>query len=143
VRFGVALILALAIACDLRGEFQVNTYSTLEAARANRLFERGWVPDVLPSGAGPIVEAHDLDSNARCSNSSFPADASDEVVSRLRAVGFESYSGELPALPFSNGPFSLGTARSHGLALHNPRGRASHQEFAVVADGVLQFWSSQ
>ena len=136
------LILLVAPACDLLGEFQVNTYPTLSSARSARLFERGWLPEVLPADAGPIVEAHDLDTNARCSKSLFPADASARVSEALRGLGFEAFSGELPPLPFSRCPFSLENARSSGSAFLNTRGAASDREFAVVADGVLYFWSS-
>jgi hypothetical protein len=134
-------ILLFALACDPFAEFQVNNYPTLEAAQSDLLFERGWVPDVLPAGAGPIVEAHDLDTNARCSKSVFRADASSQVSDALRASGFEEFSGELPPIPFSQCPFSLESARSGGSVFLNTRGATSDREFAVVAGGVLYFWS--
>ena len=81
-------------------------------------------------------------TNARCSKSVFPADASAHVLQALRAAGFESFAGELPELPFSQCPFLLESARSHGSAWLNPQGGDSDREFAVVADGILYFWSS-
>lgn len=140
VRATLGLVLC-ALACGL-GEFQVNTYPTLAEARSDRLFERGWVPDVLPPGAGPIVEAHDIDTNARCSRSSFPSESSARVAQALRAIGFETYSGELPPLPFSRCPFSIEHAQATGAALRNANGSASSRGVAVVAEGVLYFWSS-
>jgi hypothetical protein len=142
VRAVAVLILLGALACDQIGESQVNTYPTISSAHSDRLFERGWLPEVLPAGAGPIVEAHDLDTNARCSKSVFPAAASAQVSQALRGLGFEGFSGELPPLPFSRCPFSLERARSSGSAFLNTRGADSDWEFAVVADGVLYFWSS-
>lgn len=142
MRVGIALAFVAAVACGAPSEFQVRSYSTLEAARSDRLFERGWVPDVLPGGSGPIVEAHDLDSNARCSRSEFPSEASLRVLKALRASGFEPFSGEFRALPFSECPFSLEEVRSAESALLNPRGEDLDREFAVVADGVLYFWSA-
>jgi hypothetical protein len=142
MRSVAALVLLFTLACDRSGEFQVNTYATLGSARSDRLFERGWLPEVLPDDAGPIVEAHDLDTNARCSKSVFPAEASAQVSQALRDLGFEPFSGELPPLPFSRCPFSLETARSTESAFVNTTGAASDREFAVVGDSVLYFWSS-
>ncbi|MDH3458535.1 MAG: hypothetical protein OER90_16965, partial [Gemmatimonadota bacterium] len=124
------------------GEFQVNTYPTLSSAQSDHLFERGWLPEVLPAGSGPIVEAHDLDTNARCSKSVFPADASAQVSQALLALGFQAFSGELPPLPFSRCPFSLERARSSESAFINTRGADSDREFAVIGGCVLYFWSS-
>ena len=143
MRSAISLVFVAALACSLPDEFQLNTYSTVEAARSDRLFERGWVPDVLPTGAGPIVEAHDLDSNARCSRSVFPDSTSPQVFEGLHSTGFERFAGELPPLPFSTKcPFSLEDAGSGGSAFLNARGGASDREFAVVRKGVLYFWSS-
>ena len=52
------LVLAVACAgCDTVRDH----YDTLEDARADRLFERGWLPDVLPDSAVDIHAANDLD----------------------------------------------------------------------------------
>jgi hypothetical protein len=91
VRLGAAFVLACALACDPFGESEVTTYATLGSAQSDRLFDRGWLPEVLPADAGPIVEAHDLDTNARCSKSVFPSHASAQVSRALRALGFEAF----------------------------------------------------
>jgi hypothetical protein len=39
------------------------TYSTLEEARADRLFERGWLPEILPRSARDIRVSANLDLN--------------------------------------------------------------------------------
>ncbi|MEW6761621.1 MAG: hypothetical protein AB1437_12410 [Pseudomonadota bacterium] len=39
-------------------------YATLQAARDDRLFERGWLPDILPPSSRDIRTAHHLDLNA-------------------------------------------------------------------------------
>lgn len=38
-------------------------YATLQAAREDRLFERGLLPDILPPSASDIVVLHDVDLN--------------------------------------------------------------------------------
>ena len=51
-------------------------YATLEEAKADRLFERGWLPDVLPTSATQIRTENDLDLNISEGEFSFaPADA--------------------------------------------------------------------
>ena len=81
----------LSAACGPFDDFQVNSYATVEAAQADRLFERGWVPAVLPQGAGSIVEAHDLDTNARCSKSMLPPGGFAELSEALVALGDRPY----------------------------------------------------
>ncbi len=61
------LSLALASCTRVSGRFE-----DVSAAEREGFFDRGWLPDVLPIGAGPIVEVHDLDTNARCSRSGLP-----------------------------------------------------------------------
>lgn len=132
----VAALSVLAVACGPADEFQINRYSTLEAARADRLFERGWVPDVLPQGAGPIVEAHDLDTNARCSKSGLPPGGSAEVSEALMSLGFESSSRRPEPLPFLSCPFDLDEAMASGASL-----LVARDEHAVVTERTLYFWS--
>ena len=52
-------------------------YATLEEARADRLFERGWLPEVLPASTTGIRTENDLDVNISEGEFSFePAEAS-------------------------------------------------------------------
>lgn len=53
----IAIVLA---ACS---DVQETAYSDADAARADRAFERGWLPDPLPSSARNIREGHNLDTN--------------------------------------------------------------------------------
>ena len=64
----LAVTAAATVACDT---VAVHHDADREAARADRLFDRGWVPDVLPASAGPSVEAHDVDTNERCARAQF------------------------------------------------------------------------
>jgi hypothetical protein len=143
VRSVAALVLLSALGCDAIGLFEVNTYPTLSSAQSDRLFERGWLPAVLPPDSGPIVEAHDLDTNARCSTSVLPADGSEQVSLALLAAGFQPFSGELPPLPFPQCPFSLESLPSSQSVFMNPTSAASDSEFAVVVGGAFHFWSSR
>ena len=54
------VILAMAAsACDV----VTSRYSTLDEARKDRLFERGWLPNILPPSSTDIVAANNLDTN--------------------------------------------------------------------------------
>jgi len=45
------------------GDVVTSRYGSLEEARADHLFERGWLPDVLPPSAHGIRTSNDLDLN--------------------------------------------------------------------------------
>ena len=46
-------------------------YSTLDAAREDQLFERGWLPDILPPSARNIKTSNNLDVNTSVGQFSF------------------------------------------------------------------------
>ena len=52
-------LLTLLSGCDTVEE----RYPTLQDARNDRLFERGWLPDILPTSARDIRTINDLDVN--------------------------------------------------------------------------------
>ena len=59
-----ALFAALALALWLvPGDVVERSYPTLESARRDRLFERGWLPDVLPPSSSRIAVSNNLDLN--------------------------------------------------------------------------------
>jgi hypothetical protein len=64
---GVVLALAAAAFLGLlllaRADLVSRHYSTLKDARADQLFERGWLPDILPASAHDIRTTNDVDTN--------------------------------------------------------------------------------
>jgi hypothetical protein len=58
-------------------------YATLADARADGLFERGWLPDVLPSSARDIEVNNNLDLNSSWGRFHFSAADGPDFVSRL------------------------------------------------------------
>ena len=54
-----ALVALILCACDT----VTDHYGTLEEARKDRLFERGWLPDILPVTSVDIVTSNELDLN--------------------------------------------------------------------------------
>lgn len=130
------------IAAGCWGERQTNTYSSTQEARSDGLFGRGWLPDVFPDDAGPIVEFHDLDTNQRCSVSHFPVPSTASVIESLNGAGFEAYQGRLPTLPSWRCPFSRREALSGESDFVGYRSTQRDSEVAVVSGGRLFLWSS-
>ena len=68
----------------LSADVDTSTYATLSEARADQLFERGWLPDILPASARDIRTTNDLDLNT--SAGGFHLEPSDyyQFTARLR-----------------------------------------------------------
>lgn len=74
-RIVVAIGMLLAL-CGCEPYTLISRYATLEDARDDRLFERGWLPEVLPASTTGIRTENDLDLNISEGEFSFgPADA--------------------------------------------------------------------
>lgn len=70
----LAIILA-ATGCEYLSDTVTSHYSTMADARADGLFGRGWLPDVLPASARDITTSNNLDLNISTGGFSFtPAD---------------------------------------------------------------------
>ena len=131
------LCLALSGGC-MRVE---ERYGSPDAARQAGLFERGWLPDVLPHSGGQITELHNLDTNSRCSLSSLPASSLTEVEASLRDLGFAMHEGEPAQVPFRNCPFTSAEVLRASTVMS--RSSSEQTEFAIVREspGALLFWS--
>jgi hypothetical protein len=80
--FAAATILALS-SCNK----VTKRYATLDDARRDRLFERGWLPDILPSSAHDIRVTSDLDVNRSEGEFSFDPAQFTSFVAQLRPAG--------------------------------------------------------
>ena len=69
------VVLAVAVATLSSCDDVTSRYPTLDDARNDQLFERGWLPDILPPSAHDIRVTNDLDGNRSEGEFSFdPAD---------------------------------------------------------------------
>ncbi|MDQ3205707.1 MAG: hypothetical protein M3Q40_04225 [Pseudomonadota bacterium] len=59
----LAIVVGLSLAGCMSNEVTTTQYATLAEARADRLFLRGWLPDILPPSSHSIRTSSDLDSN--------------------------------------------------------------------------------
>jgi hypothetical protein len=131
----LALPLATLAGC---GERVVHRYETVAEARRDGVFERGWVPDILPDSATALVELHDLDTSARCAGARFAPLERASVRAAAASVGFVVYKGERPAAPFKGCPFLIGNIMQADEVL-----RRSGSEFLILtAEGQLYFWTN-
>ncbi|GGZ41540.1 hypothetical protein C8J23_13639 [Shewanella chilikensis] len=60
-------------------------YPTEAEARAEGVFERGWLPPILPPSATEIKVNNDLDNNSSSGSFRLPAAAISEFTSQLKA----------------------------------------------------------
>ena len=138
------LSLGLCFLAACSPDTQVNRYADTAAARRDGLFERGWVPDVLPDTAGPLIEAHDLDSNARCARSDLSPASLEAVVSSLKAAGFAADSSSVVVPTLRTCPFSREDVAHADMRFRRAATATGDNEFAAVArSGVFFFWSSR
>ena len=137
-------VVALILLAGCLGETQVTHYPSVTAARADGVFLRGWVPDVLPDDGGPIVEVHDLDTNAVCCRADFKPEAATQVAELLLAAGFRPCEREIAPPPLASCPFAKEDVAAPPQPQCRIGGEGRGREFAVVrARGVLYFWSGQ
>lgn len=73
-----------ALALTGCSEVVTSRYKTIEEARAAGLFERGWLPDVLPTSSINIVTRNDLDLNTSAGEFSFMLADSKTFYNRLQ-----------------------------------------------------------
>jgi hypothetical protein len=121
----------------------VTRYDTVSAARADRLFERGWLPDVFPAESGPIVESYDVDTNARCARVTFSAASRVRIQAALSAAGFEATRPPTRKPELRQCPFSGVDADAAPTLLMRRRREFGDLEFAAVFPGELLYWSAQ
>jgi hypothetical protein len=125
------------------GDTLVTRYATIQDAKKDRLFERGWVPQVLPDTAGPLTEAHNIDTNARCALAAFQPSTFDEVLAALSSEGFQRYDGGVPSPPLWACPFGMSDLRGASIVLQRS-GAIGDREFAAITkDGRLMFMGTR
>ncbi len=144
-RWALALLCAAACAHLLAEVDQLavasgQRYDSVAAARTAGLFADGWIPDVLPAAAGPLVESHDLDSGARCARAVFPKAQRSALVHALLEYGYDLFRGE--ALPSQDTcPFPVNELRAPGERFRNSDGSSAFELFAFVGEDIVVLWS--
>jgi hypothetical protein len=110
---GLAIVLLLG-GCDVVRE----QHDTLADARGEGIFERGWLPDVLPASATDIRSANNLDINT--SVASFDYIVGDDV-----AMLATMHVGAPADAPFDDWSYIVAKRRSGGMPPWTWRGNGS------------------
>jgi hypothetical protein len=79
----IKLLLPILLLLSGCSEVVSDKYATYELAQQDRLFDRGWLPDIVPNSAAQIEVNNDLDTNT--SEGSFRIDESQltEFIGKL------------------------------------------------------------
>jgi hypothetical protein len=99
LRTDIALLGALLLAGCM--DTFTDEYSTSQAARDDQIFERGWLPDVLPPSSHSIRVSGDVDVNTSEGEFFFAGDHFDAFASKLQRV-VDTQSLPAPASKRSN-----------------------------------------
>lgn len=86
---------ALLCACDLPSDTVEREYATLAEARQDGLFDRGWLPDILPLSARDIRTNNNLDHNTSTGEFSFDPKDAPGFIAPLKP-------GAVPAMKFAD-----------------------------------------
>ena len=96
----VVFLATIAVAgCDYLTDTVTRHYATLEDARRDRLFEKGWLPDVLPPSAQEIETKNNLDLSTSTGSFHFNSSDSAALYAQLDAgAPTESRFADWPSL---------------------------------------------
>jgi hypothetical protein len=67
-------------------DLKYSHHANLAAARKAGVIERGWVPELLPSGSTEIFETHNLDTNIGTGSFNFPSADLDAFKGQARQL---------------------------------------------------------
>lgn len=126
VQFGLGFIL-LAAGCG--GDTVRSHYATRQMAEGDRLFERGWLPEMIPSSSFDIVTRNDLDLNTSEGEFSFaPADAADfRVKLRRMEVREIPESAQFRYLERGYWPYEYNKGERWIFYIHESRGHCEYE----------------
>lgn len=119
------LIVCLALAgCETY--FAENRYATLAAAKADHLFERGWLPDLLPPSSVDIHTVNNLDASTSTGSFRFVPSEGPLLFGKLAA-------GAPAEAPVSDWPITLANYEQRGFTTWSHRGDDRHWVFFCLA----------
>ncbi|MDI9239116.1 hypothetical protein QLQ15_09360 [Lysobacter sp. LF1] len=109
-------------------------YATLADARVDHLFERGWLPDLLPPTATDIHTVNNLDVDTSTGSFRFPRSEGPQLFGRL-ARG-------VPEAPFSDWSIRVASYEMRGFSLWSYEEGDSQWAFFCLAEvGVCEYTS--
>ena len=104
----VGALLYLGLLLFSSGDVVTSRYATLNEARADQLFERGWLPDILPPESHSIRTSNNLDLNTSDGEFSFASSDYGAFAAQLRPYA-------PMRTPFSNFETEVAEKRADGF----------------------------
>ncbi len=86
------LVIAALFVCGC-GDTVKSRYKTRADAEADKLFQRGWLPSIIPQSSYDITTENDLDINVSEGEFSFAPDHAKEFIGHLRRMNASEVSG--------------------------------------------------
>ena len=83
---GLLLLLLLGVFAFFPYNIVTSKYATLEEARKDELFGRGWLPDILPPSSRDILVENDLDLNISEGSFKFSSNENDLLRTKLTSA---------------------------------------------------------
>ena len=109
----------LLCACDLQADTVESGYATLAEPRQDELFERGWLPDILPPSTRDIRTNNNLDHNTSTGEFSFDPKDAPAFTARLKP-------GTFPAMKFADWNDIVDAQAASGRRAWSYRGGGEH-----------------
>ena len=100
----LAVSLSVLIAATIFGAFDTveRNYQTKQDAKADRLFERGWLPIIIPSSSSNIKVSSNLDINTATGSFRFNPEEFDDFVRSIQDTTEKDtrFMGDYPRMKF-------------------------------------------
>lgn len=131
---GLLFVLCLlAVGCE--SDVVRSHYTTLADARADHLFERGWLPDLLPPTASDIHTVNNLDHNTSTGSFRFSPLDGPQL--------FEGLGRDAPArAPFTEWSSTVARYKERGYSAWNHEEDDSQWAFFCLAEsGICEYTS--
>jgi hypothetical protein len=88
----VIFVFAAFLVCGC-GDTVTSRYETRADAEADKLFQRGWLPSIIPESSYDITTKNDLDINVSEGQFSFAPGHAEEFIKHLERMDASEFSG--------------------------------------------------
>ena len=88
----VIFVFAAFLVCGC-GDTVTSRYETKADAEADKLFQRGWLPSIIPKSSYDIRTKNDLDINVSEGQFSFAPNHAEEFIKHLQRMDASEFSG--------------------------------------------------
>jgi hypothetical protein len=137
-RFSALLVITLTTTgCDFLSGTVRDHYATLADAKADRLFERGWLPEILPASATNIKTVNNLDISTSTGEFHFAVSDGPSLFGKLTA-------GAPTDSQFAEWPSTVKKYTRRGFASWRYRDQGTTWAFfCIPSEGTCEYFAWQ